>query len=263
MDELNIDKLLEETSEIKEMTEPVIKEVEQAPVEPSPEKIIRQRRRKKDDDDIQPEWQGGEIQNKFWAYSYEKDGAATRIKTNRALVKIIGIIGFIVIPIIIAGVLLFKRFDPHKKTDVTEMVRYDESSLSELLDLTLQESDYYKQRVRIFQEKKLQVKADKGFAVVFIDDKQQGIFFDGTKYSLYGLSVGDHCGDNFKGLKFKYDQSYMDVLKYHDGRKEFYYLYNTKNSECMVVSLDSVEKTVVELGFFYDYHKMLRTVMND
>ncbi|SNU07124.1 hypothetical protein SAMN06297422_11129 [Lachnospiraceae bacterium] len=263
MDELNIDKLLEETSDIKEMTEPIIKEVEQIPVEPPSEDIERRRRRKKDEEEVQPEWQGGEIQNKFWDYSYEKDGAAAHIKTNKLLVKIIGVIGFIVIPIIVLGVLLFKKFDPEKKTDVTEIVRYDEDRISQELGLSFIKSDYYTPRVRVLPEEIVFARADKGFAVVYINNKRAGIFFDGTKYTLYGLSVGDYCGDDFQGLEFKYDQFYMDEVKYHAGRKEYYYLYNTNTSECMIVTLDSKEKTVIELGYFYDYHQILRTVLNE
>ena len=87
--------------------------------------------------------------------------------------------------------VLFIIISPRITRDVTGLATYDEVTLSKELNLSFEKSDTYTARVRILSRAVVLAKASEGFAVVYIDKEQQGVFFDSDKYSLYGLRIGD------------------------------------------------------------------------
>ncbi len=257
MDELNFDELLDDASEIEQMADPVIEEVEIEPVDAYEEDTgLKIKPFVKEENDS--EWQAGNLENQFWSYSYEDSNEVAIAKKNKKYGKAIGLVVLVIIGLILAGIVLYLKPAPKELVDVTRIARKDEKKIGETLGLTFHNSDMYLPKVRVLNDNLVQTKADEGFAVVYINNKQQGIFFDSKKYSLYGLSVGTKSSESFPGIEFKYNKTYMEMVDYHAGKKEFYYLYNTNTSECMIVSLESKNKKIMDLGYFYDYKQILQ-----
>ncbi|MBO4863063.1 MAG: hypothetical protein J5517_01720 [Eubacterium sp.] len=240
MDDLNLDDLIENSSEIENLSVPNIKPTRNTPVS------------------NEPEWQASSLQKSFWNYNYENSTAADSFKKNSLKRKLI-----IAIPCIIAAICIIAaaiHFISVPKTiiDVTNMACDNESQLSGKLGLSFRNSDVYTAKVRVLSDELVQAKAAEGFSVYYINGTQEGIFFDSKKYSLYGLKVDDICDENFSNTTFKYNETYGEIVDYHAGKKYNYYLYNTATNECMIVTYDTVKKTIIELGYFYDYKEIIK-----
>ena len=256
MDNLNFTDFLIADSEAENIAAPEIKADHPIYKEPIDEEqvAIRKRRASKEKE---IEWQGGSIQKDFWAYDYDNSKEAIISKTKKMSVKLIIFIIAVVLISSISSIILFVKSLQSKPTDVTKIVRYDEPQFSKTLGLYFTESEVFAQKVRVFSEDKVTAKTDDGFGIVYIGGKQQGIFIDSTKYTLYGLRVDDKCDENFSKTTFMHDKVYSEVVDYSAGFKNYCYLYNTGNGDCMIVSYDTRTNKILELGYFYNYKTIL------
>lgn len=256
MDNFNFDEFLNDASEVEKLSDPIIEEVEiQSDVENYEEIGLKVKPFEKEDET--KDWQSGKIKNDFWNYDYDNSKEADAIKKNKVKSKLLIVIIAVISVALILGIIIFIKSIPRKLNDVTNITRHNEKQLSEELHLSFKSSDMYTPKVRVLSEAIVDARADKGFSVVYVDRTQQGIFFDSRKYKLYGLSLGDTCDENFSNTSYKFNKTYMEVVDYHSGQMNYYYLYNTSKGDCMIVSVDSKTRKVLELGYFYDYKIML------
>ena len=215
---------------------------------------IRKRRENKEKE---IEWNGGGVKKDYFNYDYDNSKEAIINKTKKMSAKLIIFIVIVVVISFFSSIVLFVKSLQSKSTDVTSMREHTEQQFAKDLGMDFKENEIFARLVRVHSDDKVTAKTNSGFGIVYIDGKQQGIFFDSTKYELYGLQVGDKCDDNFNKLKYPYEKVMKETVDYSEGFKNYCYLYNTRNGDCMIVSYDTRTNKILELGYFYDYKLLI------
>ena len=200
------------------------------------------------------EFSKAQLQGEFWKADYQEISDEDR-KTNKALSWIFFLLAIAVL--VVAAVYFIRGRKTADAIDLSEYVKYSESEFEEALGLSLADNKAYALKTGLQPEEDTAAKADQGFAIVYINNYKEGFFFDSDAYSLFGLNIGEPCDEKFEGVKY----NYTDIKKKTMGRttrtKTDYFLYNTNNKDCMYVSIDDKTGKIKELGYYYDYSKVV------
>ena len=180
-------------------------------------------------------------------------------KAGSWFLKIAALVVGVFVVMIVASLLisLYNKTSTKKKNDITHLMDSDEKELEKALKLDFKESDYYTKMVPMLTNESVSAKADGGLAVIYLDDKRVGLFFDSYKFKAFGYGIGDKCDDKFENLKYDFNKQHLEEKGQRTGNREIYYLYSTKSNDCVVISIDKRKGIVRELGYFYDYKTVL------
>lgn len=200
------------------------------------------------------EFSKAQLQGEFWKAEY-KETTETEKKSYKAIKIIIGLIFFAVVVALVVAAIQNRKTD--ELIDVTEFVDYEDKDLEEELNLSFSDNKSYALKTGLEPEVDITAKADEGFAVVYINGKREGIFFDSDSYSLYGLKVGDPCDDKFENIKYIYTDIKEKTMGRMTRTKTDYILYNTNTGTCVYVSIDDNTAKIKELGYYSDYKKVI------
>ena len=218
--------------------------------------------REEDISDFDKEIKETQYSSGFWDASYNEP-TNEEIRNRRKSKLIIKILSIIFILAIVSTVCVYVFNRPHNHTDITGFAKCSESELASRLNLSFSPNIQYTSRTRILSDDIVTAVADQSFSVIYVNNKQEGIFFDSKDYTLYGLSVGDDCDESFKGLTFDYDNIYEEEVSMGIRKRHFYYLYNIHTQECMIVSINARNNKIKELGFYRNYNVPLKRIVGN
>ncbi len=202
---------------------------------------------------VEKKWDEADISKDYFKDKY--NGSFYKL-SNWFLKGALIIIGVFVVLVGVSLVIsLVNKNNAKYGKDITHLLRSDEKELAKQLNLDFEESDYYKKKVPMITNEEVKVKADEGFATVYLDDEMVGVYFDSTSYKIYGYKIGDKCNENFRGLEYEYNKKYVEEKGQRTGNLDIYYLYNTRSNikDCMIIAVDKRKKVIREMGYFYDY----------
>ncbi len=200
------------------------------------------------------EFSKAQLQGEFWKAEYQETTEAEK-KSYKAIKIIIGLIFFAVL---VFGIVVFiKNRSGGEVIDLTEYAGCSEANLVKEFDFKLKDNKAYAVKTGLQPEVDVTTKVDNGFAVVYVNGKQEGIFFDSDDYSLYGLRVGDPCDEKFEAIEY----NYSDIKEKSMGRmtrtKTDYILYNENTHDCVYVSIDDNTGKIKELGYYSHYELVI------
>lgn len=259
LDDLNIDQIintddkdLPEALDIPKVSTP------EAPVPVESGLKIKKDTRIVEEENEEKSIESTHLSGDFWDYKYEEVPEKEKKKNKR-----ISFLISLLVVLFVAGIViyLFNTKKEAERIDITNYAKSSDSDLEKTLGLSLHANKLYTSRTRVLSDAIVTAKADNGFAVIYINDKQEGIFFDTDNYSLYGLSVGESCDESFQNVTFDYDEVYKDEVSMSFRKRNFYYLYNTTTGECMIISIYDKSGKIKELGFYKNYKKVLYNVL--
>lgn len=167
---------------------------------------------------------------------------------------VMGIVKWIVvIAIIVVGVKLIAGVANPKVTDVTGYVDMDIAELEENLDITLQSDCDMKKQIHHYSNSTVTVDGDGEIGVVYFDGKRKGLHINHKKYNMYGVSIGDGEYKIDDNLTYQYEESFTVIDDMISGKSTAIFYYNTKNNDCLVVTINDNSARVVAITYYNDY----------
>lgn len=200
-----------------------------------------------------------QLSGDFWEYNYVE--VLEKEKKKNKIISFL--VSFLVVSFVF-GIVFYLIYTNNKSSECIDITNYalsSEGELEQTLGLSFSSNKLYTSRTRVLSDAIVTARADQGFAVIYINDKQEGIFYDSPDYSLYGLRIGEKCDESFENVTFDYDAIYKDQVSMSFRKRNFYYLYNTETGRCMIVSIYANSGKIKELGFYKDYKKVLYNVL--
>ena len=189
------------------------------------------------------------------------DVEPVRIKTTieqvpvaKKEVDVIGIVKWVVIiAIVVGGIKLVSNLLNPKVEDITQFVNADKDYVEEQLDVELVDNAEVAKKIPHYSDGNITVDGNDKLGIVYIDGVRKGIHIYDKKYSMFGVTLGDPEYKLEELVSFEYDEYFNVLNDMAKGKSTAYFYFNSKNNDCLVVTINDNSARVVALTYFNDY----------
>ena len=169
--------------------------------------------------------------------------------------KAIGVmIVFIIVLAAYQGVVKFLDSGARAQ-DITECLTSKKKSIEKKLgtEFTTDVTD----KIHLFnnQPDDITIKSDGTLNLIYLKGKRIGINTSSNKYKFYNIAVKQPEVTALKETTYSYEDYAQAIDTRLDGSKTYYY-YNSKNNDCLVLSVSSISNRITEITYYSDYSKI-------
>lgn len=166
------------------------------------------------------------------------------------IVKTLVVIGVLVF----AGYMAITYLIP-RTTDMTPYVNTNKATIETELSVSLPNNPDMLNRVYEYTKGEVTACGSNGLAVVYIDGLQAGLHVTSSKYSLYGVKIGDSTYTATDSMTYQYDDSYvvLDDLEGDTATATFY--VNKTNNDCLIIVHNNLVNKIIAITYYNDMKK--------
>lgn len=184
---------------------------------------------------------------------------------------------FVIILLVCAVIAIVLKLIPfNKKTALNNVVRLPQASIETELGITLEHNPNFVSRLSIPNNNPdgfdTYTNAKKSFSVIYYNGKQFGISFSDSKYSLFGIKIGDSESHILNGQEtpngvfledgvpvYEYTEYFVmleDMTK--SGSTAEYFL--GKDGSVLVLVINDTSNRVVNIIYYYDNQRVMEDI---
>ncbi len=208
----------------------------------------------------------------------QSDNGTTQIPPKAAYTesKKVHIPGWIILIVLaVVAAIVLTRIPWNQKTSLDAYLRLPQAELEQTLGVMLTENpegpSYLSIPNRDYTGFQVNSSPKKDIGVIYYNGKQAGICFDGKKYSVYGITIGDSeshlltnaedtkvlAGEGSAGYKYKYYFTMLDEMGQRGSTAEYFL---GVDGSVLVLVLNDTSNRVVNIIYYYDSERILQDV---
>jgi len=176
-------------------------------------------------------------------------GAGVHNNKIRSLIyKIVGIL--IILGILVAMYFGIKYVVSSSGKDITNILTYEEQDIGLKLGIEFTDNENKVKSVREYSGGTVTVRSGKELNIIYINGKQVGVNTSSRKYRFYNVGINDAEYDAINNMTYDCEGSMSVINDMAGGTSDTYYYYNTKNNDCLVLTINKKSNRVADMTYY-------------
>ena len=146
--------------------------------------------------------------------------------------------------------------------DITNLLKRDANAIASELGVTLVNNAEWATQIPQYSSGTVAVKSDSDaeIGIVYIDGKQAGVHIRSGKYTIYGIQINDGEKEAYDHTSYPFDGSTSVINDMAEGKTTTYFYYNSKQNDCVALTINDTTNRIVAITYFYDYARIVETL---
>ena len=185
-------------------------------------------------------------------------------KENRTVEFILTLIGRIGALLVLIAVTFgiyggLKYFLGSGGQEISDLLRLQENTIAEELGTEFESNPELGKRLSANSKYHITVKTDGELNLIYLDGKLTGINTSGRAYQFFGVSVNQPEITAAHEMTYRASGNGWEMEDLMGGVSRSHYYYNTKNNDCLVLTVNRNSNRVVSVTFYNNYHLIAGT----
>ena len=155
-----------------------------------------------------------------------------------------------------AGLQYFLHFGGR---DISTYLTMDEKSIGAQLNTSFQDSPELSRAISKGSREQEYVRSDGELNLIYIDGKLTGYNTTGREYQMYGVAINQPEISAVNDMVYSYEGTMREVTDLYGGASDSHYYYNTRQNDCLVLTVNQNSNRVVSITYYNDFQLISRS----